>query len=70
MSCRFSSGGDHYGGAPTSNEYFNPEPDYFSYEPTAADQWRDGWAPGNLVTFGQSVKPVSVYLKKYKNCFT
>ncbi|KAK6633546.1 hypothetical protein RUM44_004153 [Polyplax serrata] len=56
-------GGDHYGGGPAPNDYFNPEPDYFSsYEPTAADQWRDGWSPGNLVTFGQSVKPVHSHL--------
>lgn len=46
-----------YGGPPPPNDYFNPEPDYFSsYEPTAADQWRDSWAPGTLVTPGPNVK--------------
>lgn len=48
-----------YGGPPPPSEYFNPEPDYFSsYEPTAADQWRDNWTPGTLVTPGASVKTI------------
>lgn len=48
-----------YGGPPPPADYFNPEPDYFSsYEPTAADQWRDNWAPGTLVTPGPNVKTI------------
>lgn len=52
----FNPSGPPYGAPPPPSEYFNPEPDYFSYEPTAADQWRDSWAPGTLVTPGPNVK--------------